>query len=184
MTIKLKTSFLFGVLLSVFCWPMVAQNTFTITGNNLKLTGSSSLVLNNTQFVNNGSFDAGTGTVVIAGNGTDVQSAISGTSATTFYNLEINKSSNGSQLQRAIQVDNELRMTLGNLDLNNNDLTLGTANGIIIGESETSHITGASGGVVQKTVTLNAPTNINPGNMGMVCNSSVNIGVLTIKRGH
>lgn len=161
-----------------------AQNSFKITGGHVKISGNYNLVLNNTQFVNDGNFEAGTSTASITGNSTDVQSAIAGTNSITFYNLQINKTTNGSQLQRAIQIDNELQMTSGNLDLNGNDCTLGTSNGTIIGESESSHITGVSGGFITKTVTLNAPTNINPGNLGSVLSSSANIGVLIIKRGH
>ncbi|MEL6275605.1 MAG: hypothetical protein AAFU03_10925, partial [Bacteroidota bacterium] len=174
------------ILIAYFglCTSSFSQTSCRINGGNLKINGNYNLVLNNTQFVNDGSFDAGTGRVSITGNSTDVQSAIAGTSSTTFYNLQINKSSNGSQLQRAIQVDNELQMTSGNLDLNGNNCTLGSANGIIISESETSHITGLSGGFIRKTVTLNAPTNVNPGNMGMVCSSNATIGALTIRRGH
>lgn len=174
------------ISIAVFCfWTSgFAQTTFRISSGNLKINGNYNLVLNNTQFVNDGSFDAGTGTVVITGTSTDAQSAIAGTNSITFYNLQINKTTNGSQLQRAIQVDNELQMTMGNLDLNGNNCTLGSANGIIMSESETSRVTGTAGGFITKTVNLNAPSNVNPGNLGSVLSSTENIGALTIRRGH
>ena len=161
-----------------------AQSSIKINGGNIKINGTTNLVLHNTQFINDGTFTAGTGTVFITGNGTDSQSAIGGTSTTTFYNLQINKSANGSQLQQNIQVDNQLQMTSGNLDLNGNQLTLGTTGGTITGESETSRVTGSSGGVIQKTMDLNAPSSVNPGNIGVAISSSANLGSTTIKRGH
>ena len=75
-------------------------------------------------------------------------------------------------------------MTSGNLDLNGNDLTLGTANGTIMSESESSRVTGPSGGVVRKTMDLNAPSSVNPGNIGVAITSSENMGSTTIERSH
>ena len=160
------------------------QNHFKITDGKVKVVGNTDLVLKNTQFTNNGTFNAGTGTVHIKGDGTDAQSAIGGSSTTTFYNLKINKSSNGSQLNQQIQVDNELQMIAGNLDLNNNDLQLGSSNGTITGESAVSYIHGSSGGEVIKSVDLNAPNDENPGNIGVSITSSANLGSTTIYRGH
>ncbi|MEO0628644.1 MAG: hypothetical protein AAFY91_16730, partial [Bacteroidota bacterium] len=161
-----------------------AQNNLIIEGGHVKVNGNTNIVLQNTQFVNNGNFDAGTGQVSIIGSGTDTQSAIGGSSSTTFYNLLLNKSSNGTQLLNAIQVDNEMRMSLGNLDLNGNNLRLGTTNGLIIGESESSRILGPSGGFILKTITANSLASLNPGNLGIVLSTSDNLGLLTIKRGH
>ena len=162
----------------------VAQNNFKIIGGNVKVVGNTDLVLKNTQFTNDGTFSAGAGTFHITGDGTDAQSAIGGSSTTTFYNLKINKSSNGSQLNQQIQVDNELQMITGNLDLNNNDLQLGSSNGLITGESTSSYIHGSSGGEVIKTIDLNAPNDENPGNIGVSITSTANLGSTTIYRGH
>ncbi|MEL6275764.1 MAG: hypothetical protein AAFU03_11730 [Bacteroidota bacterium] len=173
------------LLFSCFIGPWLgAQARLTISGGHVNVAGNTSLVLHNTQWVNNGNFNAGTGTVVITGAGVDTVSAIGGDSTTTFYNLEMNKSSNGSQLRQAIQVDNELRMTNGNLDLNNHVLTLESANGTIIGEQESSRVLGPNGGYISKTVIANAPTNLNPGNIGVRLTSAANIGSLTVRRGH
>ncbi|MEM7572752.1 MAG: HYR domain-containing protein [Bacteroidota bacterium] len=160
------------------------NNTLIIDGGHVKVVGSSNIVLQNTQFINNGNFDAGTGQVSIIGSATDAQSAIGGSSQTTFFNLQLNKSSNGTQLLNTILVDNELRMSLGNLDLNGNNLQLGTANGIILGESETSRILGPSGGFILKTLSANMPADLNPGNMGLVLSSADNLGTFTLRRGH
>ncbi|MEM1356899.1 MAG: hypothetical protein AAGF89_01805 [Bacteroidota bacterium] len=176
-----------NILLFFLLYGMVgvrAQNTLRIDQATLRVTGPTKLVLQNTQFRNGGTFVADTSTVIILGDGTDVQSAIGGDSISTFYNLEINKTANGSQLQQVVRVENELRMTAGNLDLNGQTLTLGEATGRIVGEAETSRITGPTGGFVTKTVTLNAPTGVNPGNIGCSLTSTDDLGTLTIRRGH
>ncbi len=169
------------IIVTFFWSQSYSQNTFKITGNNVKVKGFTSIVLKNTQFINNGIFDAAIGKVVISGDASDVQSSIGGTSVTTFYNLTVNKTSNGTQLNQFIQVNNELQMTSGNLDLNNNDLLLGST---ITEESSTSYIHGSAGGKVIKTVSLNAPNNENPGNIGASITSSANLGSTTIYRGH
>ena len=166
------------------CTATSGQSVLKIVGGHLKINGTAQLILHNTQFSNAGNFDPGTSTVVICGDLTDAESAIGGSVGTTFYNLEIDKSSNGSQLQQTVQVDNELRMTSGNLDLNGHDLTLGTANGTIVNESPTSRITGPAGGEIIKTLDLNAPNGENPGNIGAVFTTADNLGMTTVKRGH
>ncbi|MEM9525788.1 MAG: hypothetical protein AAGA31_04215 [Bacteroidota bacterium] len=163
---------------------LLAQTYFTISGGHLRVSGSASLVLQDTEWNNNGSFRAGTGTVSVIGSGSDTLSAIGGDSLTTFYNLTINKTENGSLLKRAIQIDHELSMMNGNLDLNSHDLTLGSASGTLVGERNSSRILGPNGGVISKTVTANAPVTLNPGNIGVSLTSVANLGSLTIRRGH
>ena len=179
-----KTTLLLLLLSISICTATSGQSVLKIVGGHLKINGTAQLILHNAQFNNAGSFDPGTSTVVVCGDLTDAESAIGGSVSTTFYNLEIDKSSNGSQLQQAIQVDNELRMTSGNLDLNGHDLTLGTANGTIANESPTSRITGPAGGEIIKTLDLNAPNGGNPGNIGAVFTTADNLGMTTVKRGH
>lgn len=175
----------YALLIILLAWnPLFSQGAFTINGGQVTVVGSGTIVLNNAQWVNNGTFDAGTGTVILKGDAVDNASAIGGTSITTFYNLDLNKSSNGAQLQQAAQVDNELRMTAGNLDLNSFDLTLGGDAGTIVGESTNSYIHGAGGGEVVKTLDLNAPNAENPGNIGASITSAANLGATTIRRGH
>ncbi|MEM6772202.1 MAG: hypothetical protein AAF597_16630, partial [Bacteroidota bacterium] len=180
----MKANILLFFLLCCGMASVQAQNTLRIDQATLRVTGDTKLVLQNTQFRNSGTFVADTSTVIILGDGTDVQSAIGGDSISTFYNLEINKTANGSQLQQIVRVENELRMTAGNLDLNGQTLTLGEATGRIVGEAETSRITGPAGGFVSKTVTLNAPAGVNPGNIGCSLTSTDDLGTLTIRRGH
>ena len=161
-----------------------SQHTFKIDGGHFIVDGSTDLVLNNTRFENQGNFEAGTGTVTIKGDGTNTQSAIGGLVPTTFYNLTIDKSNNGTELHILAEVENELQMVSGNLDLNNNDLIFVNSNSIISGESTSSYITGTSGGEVVIFTNLNAPNNENPGNLGAIISSFADLGATFIKRGH
>ena len=161
-----------------------SQKYFIISDGNLNITGAVDIVLNNTQFINNGSFSDNAGTVHVIGNASDAQSALGGDSTTVFYNLTINKTSNGTQLTQIIRMHNELLMTSGNIDLNGFDLSLGETNGMIMGESGSSYVHGATGGEVIITVDLNAPSSANPGNLGASITSTADLGSTTISRGH
>ncbi|MEO1260792.1 MAG: T9SS type A sorting domain-containing protein [Bacteroidota bacterium] len=132
-----------------------------------------------TEWVNNAIFDF-TGTVTINGNTT---TEFIGNSLTTFYDLTIDKTAASVRLEQAIQIDGNLQMTSGNLDLNGYDLTLGT-DGTIIDESASSYIFGTVGGEIIKTITLDQPQDENPGNIGVQITSLANLGSTTIKRGH
>jgi hypothetical protein len=66
--------------------------------------------------------------------------------------------------------------------LKNSHIDLGTT-GIISGETNSMRITGLPTGYITRTATLNAPVNADPGNMGILITSSVNLGSTLIKRG-
>lgn len=55
---------------------------------------------------------------------------------------------------------------------------------MLIGESESSRVTGVNGGEVVKLAILVAPTSENPGNMGMTITTASNPGPTVIRRGH
>ena len=170
------------LVLGLLAWQVSAQSTMKInSGTHLVAKGSPNMVLQNTNWVNNGSFTADSSMVRFSGTSADT---IGGSSQTNFFGMTMNKSTNGLALGQAIQVDDTLYFLAGNLDLNGNDLTLGTDEGGLSGESETSRITGANGGQVIKVMVLNAPSGINPGNMGAAITSAVNMGATIIRRGH
>jgi hypothetical protein len=80
-------------------------------------------------------------------------------------------------------IGGKISMQGGNLRLNNYVLDLGTT-GSIQGESNSSSITGAEGGVVKARALLNAPRVANPGNIGVAISSEANLGWTTVTRGH
>ncbi|MEZ4960416.1 MAG: hypothetical protein R2830_11415 [Saprospiraceae bacterium] len=172
----------FTILTLVFGISAQAQYIFKIAGDEIKVTGNAQVVLKNTDWQNNGTFTATNGTVKLTGDA--AAPSIGGTSETTFHHLEIDKTAGTAQLNQAAGVDSELRMTSGNLDLNGYDLTLGSTNGQIVAEKESSRITGPNGGEVIKTVTLNAPNSANPGNIGLEITSTEDLGSTEIRRGH
>ncbi|MEA1874936.1 MAG: T9SS type A sorting domain-containing protein, partial [Bacteroidota bacterium] len=81
----------------------------------------------------------------------------------------------------------QLKMTSGQLDLQNATVDLGTA-GIIVNETETNRIKvgniSTNTGTIQATRTINAVTDYNPANLGVLISTDVNMGSITIVRGH
>jgi len=137
------------------------------------------LVLDNLSLQNNGMFHQIAGTVLFTGK---TNTFISGSSAPVFYNLQLDKPSASLQLQTGIRVNNQLQFTNGLLHLNGNNIVL-VPTALLTGENETSYIAAVSGGYVEITKTLNAPSAENPGNLGLVISSPQNLGPVTIRRG-
>ena len=139
------------------------NGTYTIEGN----------------WLNSGLFLAGNSQVNMIGS---TETWIHGSGNFDFYNLTINKSTGAKVLlKKNMQVGNTLFMDNGVLDLGGNDITL---NGTISEESATNYIGSALGGSISKTMTLNAPTNVNPGNIGVNITSGQNLGSTAIIRKH
>jgi hypothetical protein len=149
-------------------------------GATIVVSPGTHLVLENLSLQNNGVFNQTGGTVLFTGK---TNAFISGSNTPAFYNLQLNKPSATLQLQTGITVNHELQFNGGLLQLNSNTVLLDAA-GLLTGESESSHITASSGGYVQITKILNAPSAENPGNLGVLITSSQNLGSVTIRRGH
>lgn len=114
----------------------------------------------------------------------NVNTSISGATLPLFTNLEVGLTGTSKiLLQRAINVSGNISFQSGLLDLNNNNIDLGTS-GSISGESETTRILGPNGGFIQIVNTLNAPSSANPGNLGAILTSTQNLGSTIIRRGH
>lgn len=112
---------------------------------------------------------------------TDV--SINGNTLPSFTTIQLAK--NGTSkliLQRNISALS-ISFQSGLIDLNNNNIDLGTT-GQLNNETEASHIIGPNGGYVQVINTLNAPNNSNAGNLGAIISSSQILGSVTIRRGH
>lgn len=100
--------------LCVVNYPSIDMATISI--QNLNIENGSSLSLNSNllniygNYVNNGTFNTGTGTVRF--NGTNAQSV---TGTATFYNLTINNTSGGITLNSPVSVGGTLLMAQGNI---------------------------------------------------------------------
>lgn len=159
-----------------------AQGSMKISAGSYMVAKSSPyIVLKDCDWKNDGQFTADSSTVMFSGTNSD---SITGSNPTTFYNLALNKSNNGLALGQNIQVEDSLKFIAGLLSLNGFDLTLGSVNGSLIGENESSRIIGPNGGEVVKTVSLSAPSSSNPGNLGVSISSAANLGTTIIRRGH
>jgi Secretion system C-terminal sorting domain len=150
-------------------------------GAEIKMTGTAILSLQDIDLVNEGIFNQAEGTVHFSGN---TNTNISGTQTTGFNILEVAKGINNRLLlQRNINADNQISFITGYLDLNGFNISL-APNALLIGEAESSRIVGATGGYIEIINTLNAPSAINPGNLGAILTSAVNMGSTIIRRGH
>lgn len=154
------------------------RSIHNLTGGVLQGTGDYTIV---TGWRNEAIFLPGTSTVRFVGG---IDSEISGSLSTNFYNLAVEKLGDQVRLKQAIQVDNELQMLSGPLDLNGYDLTLGSTDGTIVGESSESYIYGYVGGEIIKATTLDAPSDENPGNIGVSITSTKSLGTTIIRRSH
>lgn len=151
------------------------------SGSQIVVNGDAAIVLNEGKFTNNGTFAAGNGAVHMKGNGSSSSTSIGGTSTSRFYQLHINKSSNGVQLANDIEVSDTLHVIQGNVDLNGKMVDL-VGNGVLAENG--NHCVFGTSGEIFKTLALNAPTNENVGGMGMTLTSTDNLGTVTIRRGH
>lgn len=150
-------------------------------GSLLQMNGNVQLSLADMSFVNHGSFSAGNSLVYFSG---VTNSFISGTSPIQYYSIQVSKSPpNSLSMQRNIGVSGTVQFSGGMINLNGFDLDLGTT-GVLISETESSRITGVSGGEIVLTTSLNAPSSANPGNLGALISSTQNLGSVTIRRGH
>ncbi|MBX9781693.1 MAG: T9SS type A sorting domain-containing protein [Chitinophagaceae bacterium] len=157
-----------------------AQQSFTITpGASVTIVGNVPITLNNVNFVNNGTFTAGTGTIALTGS---TASTIGGTGTGNFYNLTINNTG-GVNLLNNIGVDNQLDMS-GMLNVKNRAITL-SPTAVIVNEANATRVTddAANTGNVTTTRTFSSPlANINPANIGVEFVSSPALGNTTITR--
>jgi hypothetical protein len=178
---KLLRALLPKILIAILPLATAAQSLHTTAGVKLILSGPVNLVLNNTSFVNDGSFTAGSSKVLMVGNAG--MQGIGGTGVTNLNNLSISKSAGFVQLNRNIAVTNLLTMAQGNLELNTFSVNLG-ATGTLTGESNQSAVTGAQGGFITAVKKWIPGIPINPGNLGIEISTSNNLGVITVERSH
>ncbi len=147
-------------------------STLTVAGGNL--------VVNNTDLLTNGAFNASTGTVVVTGSN---NSSLGGLGVPIIQALTLNTTSISTlSLSGNIQVSSAVNFQNGLLNLNGNQLQL-TGSGVLQSESETSHLTGPLGGsVTASAAAVSNPDQLNIGNLGAELTTTVNLGAVTITR--
>lgn len=161
----------------------IFSQIFIDTNADVKCVDNVDLTLVESNFQNNGTLDAGTGTVFFKENNGNSNAKISGNSTTTFNNITLDLQNHDLQLMQAIGVNGTITFSNGNFELNAFNLNLGT-NGMISGETENSSFTGITGGSVNISAELNAPNSANPGNLGAIITSAANLGNTTVSISH
>lgn len=154
-----------------------------LTGANIKTINGSHIVLNNTSLVNDGTIQQANnqGVFDFTGNNNDT---ISGTGILLFDRINMAKNNNAFvTLQRNTKVGNQLVFNGGIFNLNNYILDLSNT-GVLVNESENTRAFTIGTGYIQSTGILNNPSLANPGNLGAVITSSINLGNTIIRRGH
>ena len=146
---------------------------------------SGHVTISGIDFKNSGTFTCGTGTINFVGTN---DQTILGTSTTTFNNIVIN---NGNDVITDVDfnVNDELKMTSGELDLQNSVVSLGTT-GIIVNETESNRvkvgdpINDIGTITIDRTISPGPYFNIVLGNIGIDLKTDKNLGSITIIRGH
>ena len=173
---------LMGSLLMLF--PQLGQAQLVVEpGANIVVTGAPKVVLKDIRLQTAGTITPGQSDVIVRGNGTPAASALAGTVTINLYDLDVDHSTNGIQLETNVQLSNRFRFVQGMVELNNQNIELGTT-GFLMGEAEAKRITGTSGGQVRTSRILNGPAGANPGNIGFAMTSTAAYGNVTLKRGH
>ncbi len=172
------------VLVAVSPLFVVAQNVLKIqSGAQIKTTGGAVITLQDMNLDNDGTINQAPGEGSFKFTGTQ-NNVISGTSQPLFDILDIAKTGSAKlSLNRNINIGSSINFSSGLIDLNTNNILL-QPTALLISESEASRIIGTTGGYVEITNTLNAPSSINPGNLGAIISSSQNLGSTLIRRGH
>jgi len=149
-------------------------------GTSWKSSGNTYVVLNDLGFTHNAAIASLDNIFKFTGT---TDATINGTTLPTFTTIQLAKTTTAKLILGRSVNANLVSFQSGLFELNNFYVDLGTT-GSISGESETSRFIGASGGYVQIMNSLNAPSSVNPGNLGAVISSSQNLGSVTIRRGH
>lgn len=140
------------------------------SGPTLDVTASNYNINLNGNWSNSGTFTQRNGTVIF--NGTGAQ-AISGSTATTFYNLTVNKTSGTLSLNKTATVSNQLTLTNGAFYLN--------AKTLVISNSVSTAVSRTNGYLVSEDNSLTGSKASN--NSKLQWNTGVSTGAYTIPFG-
>jgi len=160
-----------------------AQNTeLVIQPGTTMGVAANALVLNNLDLYCNGSLAANAGTVWLTGGN---NTSYNGTGFGVIRKLELNTGPGAVlSLNNSFEITGSLNFTQGLIDLNGHQIQL-KGSATLQGESETSRITGVTGGSVAANASgVDAPDQLNIGNLGAMMTSSADLGDVSILRIH
>jgi hypothetical protein len=176
--------FILSAIISGSVGTLFAQNVFKVgAGATIKTTGGVVITLQDVDLQNDGTLSQGTGEGTFRFTGTQ-NNTISGSNGLIIDVINIAKTGSGKlSLLRDVGINSSILFTSNLIDLNTKHIYL-SPSALLMGESETSRVTGPMGGFIEMTTTLTAPTAINPGNLGAVFTTTQDMGSTTIRRGH
>lgn len=157
---------------------------FINSGASVVCSGTPVIVVDNGKFSNSGTFTAASSTIKMTGTATAANTSITGSSTSSFFKLEIAKTTNDVQLLKGINVSSELKLSGKNLDLGSQIATLTGTSPTLSGENQNSRLITTSTGTVTHTRSLNAPSSLNVANIGAQITTTANLGSTKIDRGH
>ena len=151
-------------------------------GSTFKTSGTISVVLTDADLYNNGDFIQDTlGSLRFSGT---QNAGIKGTAQSKIGNLQMAKANNSKlMLSNHVSIGNKVSFVSGFIDLNGYNMLLDST-ASIVGESESNRFVGSNGGYIETTRNLNAPSMVNPANLGAFITTGANLGAVTIRRGH
>ncbi|MEO0585061.1 MAG: SdrD B-like domain-containing protein [Bacteroidota bacterium] len=158
---------------------LLAQRTVMVNNSYVVVKGGAQLVFHNSSLINKGSFQTDSGAIFFKG---DLPDTIQGNTP-LFDQVFLNKTGVEVVLKGNAYVGDTLGFSSSNLRMLDGDLVLGTALGTLVGESENHRVLGEGGEIVKKSY-LNAPAAANPGNLGLLITSAINMDSVEILRGH
>jgi len=158
-----------------------SQNTQLSVTSGTDFIASSSIVLQNTDINNNGTFDASKANAVFSGS---LPNSVSGNDSVLIGVFTLNKTGGSTEitLNTDVHVNNRVDFVNGLINLNGVTLLL-TDSAFLNNESETSRIIGITGSWVAANLSgVNNPSSLNIGNLGAVITSTQNLGNVKISR--
>jgi hypothetical protein len=135
------------------------------------------LSLTNTDFISDGDFNAGASDIHFIS--TDNEDIMVG-GPVDFDRIFVETNNSNLIMQSAINA-NIVNFESGNFDLNSHSIFVFE---LIEGENNDRSFFGSNGGYVLHRTTLNTPSNVNPGNLGISFTSTENLGEINILRYH
>lgn len=163
------------------CLPVQAQLKVS-SGASVTLSGAVGVTVQDLDVLSEGTVTAGSASFIrLTGSQPKELSAASPLALST---LIVDKAGAGKvTLGQHLEITGGVQLVSGLLELNGYTITL-EPGAALSGESASGRITGVAGGYVETTVDLNAPVEINPGNLGAVISSEADMGSTTVRRGH
>ncbi|MBS1663977.1 MAG: T9SS type A sorting domain-containing protein [Bacteroidetes bacterium] len=148
--------------------PLCTQaQSLHIASGKIYMTGASNLVLSDMSLVNDGGFIATLNSMVQFRGASTAPVNVGGTGSSSFYFLQLLRPlSSDLFLSGDITVTGILTLNQGRIQLNRHTLDLSTT-GSLLGENNTSYITGTTGGRITATRSFPSATPQNPGNIGL-----------------